>query len=81
MALNPPKNFSLVNGCGLTECTIFITIFKVEKSEARIGRAILFVIALTEILNLSGGVTGKLKFAALGLNFRKLKKLFVNFPS
>ena len=34
--LDPPKNFSLINGYGPTECTILITSFKVEKAEDNI---------------------------------------------
>ena len=36
VTLNPPKNFSLVNGYGPTEATILITAFKVEKTENNI---------------------------------------------
>ena len=36
VTLDPPKNFSLVNGYGPTECTILITSFKVEKAENNI---------------------------------------------
>ena len=31
VTLDPPKNFTLVNGYGPTECTIFTTTFKVER--------------------------------------------------
>ncbi len=36
VTLDPPKNYSLVNGYGPTECTILITAFKVERAEGNI---------------------------------------------
>ena len=42
VTLDPPKNFSLINAYGPTECTIFITVGKVEKAEKNIpiGKAL-----------------------------------------
>lgn len=47
--------------------------FDTANIQSNIVRAILFAIVLTEISSLSGDATDKLKFAALGLNFQRLK--------
>ena len=36
VTLNPPKNYNFYNGYGSTKCTIFTTIFKVQKAEKNI---------------------------------------------